>query len=90
MPIITCPKDIGPLQTDSGHPYREVTWDIPIASDNSRQVFVVRSDGTDVRQNRLRAPIGETVVAYNATDPSGNKDYCSFTIIIQGEVTITG
>ncbi|XP_072042422.1 uncharacterized protein [Amphiura filiformis] len=80
LPNITCPADIGPIGTDLGYPHREVTWDHPITSDNSGIVAIIRDDGS--RINKHLAPIGETVITYNAADLSGNMVACSFMITI--------
>ncbi|XP_070545133.1 hyalin-like [Ptychodera flava] len=76
-PSIDCLPDID-TNTNTGMPSASVTWSIPSASDNSGNVSV--SSSHDPGSDFI---IGVTVVSYEAVDPSGNKDSCSFAVRVQ-------
>ncbi|XP_070545132.1 serine-rich adhesin for platelets-like [Ptychodera flava] len=76
-PSIDCPQNID-TNTNTGMPSVSVTWSIPSASDNSGNVSV--SSSHDPGSDFI---IGVTDVSYEAVDPSGNKDSCSFTVRVQ-------
>nr|XP_015201270.1 PREDICTED: sushi, von Willebrand factor type A, EGF and pentraxin domain-containing protein 1 [Lepisosteus oculatus] len=55
-------------------------WDVPQFSDNSGAAVMISS----THSPGDLFPIGETVVQYTATDPSGNNRTCNIHIIIRG------
>ena len=65
--------------TTSGMPTATVNWNAPSASDNSgsQEVTSSHNPGEEL-------PIGETVVTYEAVDPSKNVATQSFTITVTG------
>ncbi|XP_070537245.1 scavenger receptor cysteine-rich domain superfamily protein-like [Ptychodera flava] len=77
LPIISCPQNIEAF-TDHRRPTSTVHWHCPNASDNSEKVVV---NGTHVSGSPFN--VGRTVVAYNATDPSGNVEACDFNITVE-------
>jgi gliding motility-associated-like protein len=74
-PVLSnCPSDI---ELTAGATCTAITsWTPPNAQDNcSVNVTTSHQPGTEF-------PIGETIVTYTATDPSGNTATCSFTITV--------
>ena len=65
--------------TTSGQDFASVTWIIPTVVDNSG-VYTLTSNYNPGDN----FTIGETVVIYQASDPSGNVGVHSFTITIKG------
>ncbi|XP_033103175.1 hyalin-like [Anneissia japonica] len=77
-PVITfCPNNIT-VNTTFRLPTAIVSWNEPIAEDNSGRVnFTVDIGPASAFQ------VGDTLVTYTAEDPYGNTDMCSFTITVQ-------
>jgi PKD repeat protein len=76
--IAGCPADMLVTVNDA-ECSAVVSWVSPTFTDNC---------GTAVTASHLSGqsfPIGQTTVAYTATDPSGNTAACSFTITVQGD-----
>ena len=67
--------------TDPGLPTASVTWNAPIASDNSEDVTL-----TSNFKSGDSFPIGETEVTYEAVDPSGNHVTVEFVITVKGRI----
>lgn len=68
----------------SDNPYGDVSWDEPVATDN-----------TDGKIGVIVYPFGTkppwkcyntTTVEYTATDPSGNKATCTFKVTLEGTI----
>jgi len=60
------------------------TWIVPTATDDSGQATVVQVAGPQSGVTYL--PVGVIyTVRYKATDPSGNFEYCTFTIMLDDE-----
>lgn len=79
--FVRCPSDIRASMSVNSSAL--VNWTVPVAMDNS-----------DLEPNITVVPLGiippynfnnTTVVVYTATDASGNKDVCSFKVILEGK-----
>ncbi|XP_071943021.1 hyalin-like [Antedon mediterranea] len=90
-PSIICPTnstnsfssfnaDIWTIHTDSGENFATVTWDPPSVSDNSGDSTL--SEPTFSSGNMFNVGVNYTIV-YNVSDPSGNRNTCSFTIRVE-------
>ena len=79
-PKITCPKDMEVIKTGPGHT-TVVHWHPPTADDNSGGHVVLFTES--VAGSGLT--VGRHQIAYKATDPSGNKASCTFTITVSSE-----
>ena len=63
-----------------------VTWNQPIASDNSGQTPNVQT----THQSGSSFPVGTSTVIYTFTDAAGNEATCSFNVnIVSGKKTYT-
>ncbi|XP_072169503.1 uncharacterized protein [Diadema setosum] len=76
-PQVQCPADITSIVL-AGTAGEVVTWNMPTVSDNSGVVIFVSSTANPGDF----FPIGGTTVIYNYQDPSGNTNFCSFTVTI--------
>ncbi|XP_071942839.1 hyalin-like [Antedon mediterranea] len=91
-PMIGCPANVTStnyigegfglvsVRTDQGSPNSTVTWDPPVASDNSNGTVTVVSspyESGDI------LPIGIHTLTFTATDPYGNNDTCEFYIEVE-------
>ncbi|XP_033103176.1 hyalin-like [Anneissia japonica] len=77
-PVITfCPNNIT-VNTTFRLPTAIVSWNEPIAEDNSGRVNFTVDIGP-----ASTFLVGDTLVTYTAEDPYGNTDMCSFTITVQ-------
>ena len=77
----TCPSDIR-VTTDQGNSTASITWDDPIATDNSRVVPVIVCVPP-----QGRFPIGEREVTCTASDSADTPNVvsdCIFTITVRG------
>ena len=72
--------DDQPVLSDEGKPTAMVMWDDPTASDNSGNVTHVTCDP----MSGTNFTIGQTRVACEAVDGSGNDAECSFTVNVTG------
>ncbi|XP_033099723.1 uncharacterized protein LOC117103263, partial [Anneissia japonica] len=79
-PEITCPADVT-VGADSGALDTSVTWNSPSASDNDDVEVQIVSDVNYVNGSTFQ--IGTTTVTYQATDPSGNTNLCSFNVTVE-------
>jgi len=77
---VSCPSDI--RANISEHSTALVNWTVPVALDNSK-----------LSLNVTVAPVGispphifnkTTLVVYTARDASGNKNECSFSVVLKG------
>ncbi|XP_070565485.1 uncharacterized protein [Ptychodera flava] len=82
-PQIRCPPD-GKFYTDAGSDVTVVNWTLPTVSDNSNHFALSSSSSPGDKLST-----GSYVIAYNASDPSGNTDSCSFRINVQGAPSTT-
>lgn len=79
--ISNCPGDI--ISSVSGSNCdKVVTWDLPTATDNCS---ITSLTGTYNPGDTF--PIGTTIVTYTAIDPSGNTAICSFSVIIEDNIS---
>ncbi|XP_061107701.1 sushi, von Willebrand factor type A, EGF and pentraxin domain-containing protein 1 isoform X3 [Conger conger] len=76
-PRIFCPGDVV-AETAEHHGSANVSWDAPRARDNSGQEVVVQMTPIFIPPQMF--PIGEERITYTATDRSGNRANCSFTV----------
>ena len=80
-----CPQNIN-QQIQFGVPSVIVTWNQPIASDNSGQTPNVQT----THQSGSSFRVGTTTVIYTFTDDAGNEAICSFNVnIVSGKKTYT-
>lgn len=73
-----CPPDIT-AYTSEGSSGTSVTWNEPVATDNSDTVFYSRSHIPGDQY-----PVGPTTITYYARDLSGNQATCTFTVTVLG------
>ncbi|XP_070545129.1 uncharacterized protein [Ptychodera flava] len=80
-PFIICPSNAS-TTANIENPSVSVFWPLPNATDNSGIVSLssIHSPGSNF-------PIGLTVVYYEAVDPSGNNQSCSFTVRVEAVVS---
>ena len=81
--IESCPEDIS-KETDHGKPTAMVTWEPPVASDNSRETPNITCDPA----SGSNFTIGQIVVNCEAMDTSGNKATCNFSVKVSGMFTV--
>lgn len=78
-PSLRCPPDME-VSTETGQPYRVVSWQVPFPTDNSNEPLNFTS---------LRPPqqvhVGRTEIKYEATDSAGLKTTCVFSIHVRGK-----
>ncbi|XP_071786035.1 uncharacterized protein [Asterias amurensis] len=79
-----CPQNIN-QQIQVGVPSVIVTWNQPIASDNSGQTPTVRSIS---HQSGSSFPVGTSTVTYTFADAAGNEATCSFNVNIVSVDTV--
>ena len=79
-PNITCPKDMEVIKTGPGHT-TVVHWHPPTADDNSGGHVVLFTESVA----GSGFTVGRHQITYKATDPSGNKASCTFTITVSSE-----
>ncbi|XP_071941093.1 hyalin-like [Antedon mediterranea] len=82
--IVTVEEDnrlVG-VSTDEGSPNATVTWDPPLASDNSNATVTVVSSPFESGD---MISIGTHTITFTATDSSGNFDTCEFNIKIEDQ-----
>lgn len=79
--VLTCPSDIASTVTNIGDCV-EVSWTVPIATDDSVAVI----GGESNFDPGSCFPLGLTPVLYTFTDPSGNSATCSFEVTVTLEV----
>ncbi|XP_041840984.1 sushi, von Willebrand factor type A, EGF and pentraxin domain-containing protein 1 isoform X2 [Melanotaenia boesemani] len=78
-PWLQCPKDIV-AETDERRGTSNVSWNIPIPTDNSKEEVVVQVK--PIYSPPQLFPIGKETITYIATDRSGNQANCSFTVTV--------
>lgn len=84
-PTLTCPADIL-VNAASGDCDAVVTYPAPVISDNCSGSTLTLLDGL---ASGSAFPVGETIVTYQAEDPSGNTTQCSFTVTIAEDIPPT-
>ncbi|XP_070562687.1 fibroblast growth factor receptor 1-like [Ptychodera flava] len=77
-PQIRCPPDMK-FYTEENNGYAVVNWTLPTVSDNSKHLKLSSSHSPGERLST-----GNYIIVYNASDPSGNTDNCSFQISVLG------
>ncbi|MGB6035585.1 MAG: HYR domain-containing protein, partial [Cryomorphaceae bacterium] len=81
-PVFDCPEDLT-VSTDSGVCEAAVVFDVPTVDDNCDAAIVpVQTEGP---ASGSVFPVGSTTITFEATDPSGNVDVCSFDIIVEDD-----
>ncbi|AWO97474.1 putative sushi von Willebrand factor type A EGF and pentraxin domain-containing protein 1 [Scophthalmus maximus] len=78
-PLIQCPGDIV-AETDERRGTANVSWNVPNATDNSKEEVVVQVKPVYVPPQFF--PIGKQTITYTASDRSGNQANCSFTVTV--------
>ncbi|XP_040039010.2 sushi, von Willebrand factor type A, EGF and pentraxin domain-containing protein 1 isoform X1 [Gasterosteus aculeatus] len=78
-PGIQCPSNIV-AETDERRNTANVSWNVPIASDNSEEEVVVQVKPVYTPPQLF--PIGKETITYIGTDRSGNQANCSFTVTV--------
>ncbi|XP_008281602.1 sushi, von Willebrand factor type A, EGF and pentraxin domain-containing protein 1 [Stegastes partitus] len=78
-PRLQCPTDII-AETDERRGTANISWDVPTATDNSKEEVVVQVKPVYSPPQLL--PIGKEAITYIATDRSGNQANCSFTVTV--------
>ena len=63
----------------------EVTYDLPLVSDNCTTVALDLIAGLE---SGATFPNGTTIITYQASDPSGNTAECSFEIVVAGDAPV--
>ncbi|XP_013383226.1 sushi, von Willebrand factor type A, EGF and pentraxin domain-containing protein 1 [Lingula anatina] len=81
-PSIMCPDDITVVADDHENT-AEVTWEVPVAIDNSGYVPTVTVVPAVVPPRKFQ--IGRTKVTYHAEDLNKNRAKCSFVITVKDE-----
>ena len=76
--MINCPNNVTLYTYNGGVP--TLSWDEPIAVDDSDDVVEVRSNYPSGSQ----FPVGVTRVTYEAKDAAGNIGSCSFHVTVKG------
>ena len=79
-PSITCPPDMHNIPTETGEPYADVKWQLPIPTDNSNKLLNLSGPRPPEKLN-----IGANPITYTVTDLSGLSDSCSFIINVVGK-----
>ncbi|XP_033626669.1 uncharacterized protein LOC117289582 isoform X35 [Asterias rubens] len=80
-PVVTCPDNIA-FEVPFGGTGRQVTWQLPTVSDNSGNFFFVSSSNNP---NDFFS-VGSNLVTYTYSDDAGNRNSCSFTVLITAAV----
>ncbi|MAT55729.1 MAG: hypothetical protein CMN32_14730 [Saprospirales bacterium] len=75
-PVFDCPESFGKFACDS----TMLEFDIPTATDNCGPVTLVQVEGLPPGSI---FPPGQTLMRFDATDPSGNKALCVFTLTVE-------
>uniref|UniRef100_A0A671UN51 Sushi, von Willebrand factor type A, EGF and pentraxin domain-containing protein 1 n=1 Tax=Sparus aurata TaxID=8175 RepID=A0A671UN51_SPAAU len=78
-PGIQCPDNIV-AETDERRGTANVSWNVPIATDNSKEEVAVQVKPVYTPPQLI--PIGKETITYIATDRSGNQANCSFTVTV--------
>ena len=78
---MSCPSDI--RASINGNSSASVNWTFPVAIDNSNQAPQITVSPAGVTSPYTIYT--STVIAYTATDASGNKDECSFQVFLEGQ-----
>ena len=78
--VSNCPGDIVEFVTPPNN-FAIVEWVEPTATDNSGQPLTI----TRSHESRTQFDLGNTLVTYTFTDPSGNSAFCEFEVIVLGE-----
>uniref|UniRef100_A0A7N6B1L6 Sushi, von Willebrand factor type A, EGF and pentraxin domain containing 1 n=1 Tax=Anabas testudineus TaxID=64144 RepID=A0A7N6B1L6_ANATE len=78
-PWIQCPGDVV-AETDERRGAASVSWNVPNATDNSKEEIVVQVKPVYTPPQLF--PIGKETITYIATDRSGNQANCSFTVTV--------
>ncbi|HET9278420.1 MAG TPA: T9SS type A sorting domain-containing protein, partial [Flavitalea sp.] len=95
-PAITCPTDKLSIPFDFGQLYATIPIVSATATDNcaaNANIAIAGTRSDNVAINNQQYPIGQTTVAWTATDPSDNSDGCTQTITVRKRntaVTYTG
>ena len=83
-PKIVCPNNIT-VEADLDANDAEVTWSLPVTTDNSGYVPAISVVPALIPP--LRMPIGETSATYIAEDTLKNQASCSFVINVRGQLS---
>lgn len=83
--MIACPSNIS-VGNDVDKCDAVVTYSIPTATDDCPGLTIARTSGL---ASGAIFPLGQTTVAYTATDAGGNTASCSFTVTVSDQQTPT-
>jgi len=79
-PVFDCPEDLT-VSADVGVCEATVAFDTPTVDDNCNNAIIpVQTEGPT---SGSVFPLGSTTITFEATDPAGNMDVCSFEIIVE-------
>ena len=92
-PVITCPNNVVDMSTDAGVSTAVVTWSpTPSATDNVDSLTASDISCMDGSGNSAMSGdtfnLGNTTVTCTVSDLAGNSVSCSFTIEINGKITV--
>ncbi|XP_070562688.1 uncharacterized protein [Ptychodera flava] len=76
-PQIRCPPSVK-FYTEAHDDVTVVNWTLPIASDNSNTITL-----SSTHSPGEKLSTGSYAITYNASDPSGNTESCSFFVTVQ-------
>ncbi|APG58996.1 HYR domain-containing protein [Christiangramia salexigens] len=79
-PVIQCPEDIIEFVAP-GETSAQVVFDPAVATDNCSYTLE-QTAGLD---SGSQFPLGESIIEFTATDAAGNKEVCSFKVLVQEE-----
>ena len=95
-PMITCPANKLNIPFDFGQLYATIAIGTATATDNcaaTANIAIAGTRGDNVVITNQQYPLGQTTIAWSATDPSDNSDGCTQTITVRKRnttVTYTG
>jgi hypothetical protein len=90
-PDITCPADKLSIPFDFGQLYATIVIGTATATDNcaaNANISIAGTRSDNVVISNLQYPLGQTTVAWTATDPSDNSDECTQTITVRKRNTV--
>ena len=77
-PRIQCPLDMT-IPTETGRSYANVTWKLPVPTDNSNEHLILTGLTPPQKFN-----VGTNHITYKVTDSSGLSSSCTFSIQVKG------
>lgn len=80
LPVFECPEDLV-VSTDEGVCEGTVSFDPPLVTDNCDEMLIPVQTAGPVSGSTF--PLGSTAVTFEATDPAGNIETCTFNIVVE-------